>query len=185
MRIVAGTAKGRRLCALKGFSIRPTSDKVREAIFNILGAEFHYKNILDLFAGTGAMGIESLSRGAEEVTFIDKDASAIKVINKNLNVCGFEDKADVIKLDVIKVLQSSVFSLNKKFDLIFIDPPYAAGITGMALEMIDKNKILANTGVVVSETSKRVALEANLSRLQEFDRRRYGDTVVTFYRNKE
>lgn len=186
MRIVGGSAKGRRLCAIKGFSIRPTSDKVREAVFNILGAEFHYKNVLDLFAGTGAMGIEALSRGAEKVTFIDKDASAIKMVNKNLDICGFADKAKVIKMDVILFLEQkpSAFSLQPKaFDLIFIDPPYAAGLTGMALEMIDKNKILADSGVIVSETSKRAAIDAKLSGLQEFDKRQYGDTVLRFYKN--
>lgn len=181
MRIVAGSAKGRRLCAVKGLSIRPTSDKVREAVFNILGLEFHYKNVLDLFAGTGAMGIEALSRGSEKVTFIDKDASAIKVINKNLDICGFAEKAKVMKMDVVQALSLKPLA----FDLIFIDPPYAAGLTGIVLEMIDKNKILADSGVIVSETSKRTVTDARLSGLQKFDKRQYGDTVVTFYKNKE
>ena len=201
MRIVGGTAKGRRLYTIKGLLIRPTSDKVREAIFNILGIDFHYKRVLDLFAGTGAMGIEALSRGAESAAFIDNNASAIRIIKKNLDICGLIERDNVIKMDVIKALQPSTFMLGKGFDLIFIDPPYEAGLTGRVLEMIDKNKILADGGIVVSEISKRTVGWAvptkNIGnnkngghsppyyRLCKFDTRQYGDTVVEFYKNKE
>ncbi|MBI5893220.1 MAG: 16S rRNA (guanine(966)-N(2))-methyltransferase RsmD [Deltaproteobacteria bacterium] len=184
MRIVAGSAKGRRLCAIKGFSIRPTSDKVREAVFNILGREFHYKNVLDLFAGTGAMGIEALSRGAEHAVFVDKDSSSVRIIKKNLCICNFLEKAKVFETDVIHAL--NLLSKNKgRFDLIFIDPPYQTGLTEITLEMIDKNELLTDEGMIVSEISKRTKVDAKLERLCKFDTRQYGDTVVEFYRNKE
>ena len=193
MRVIAGSARGRRLSVPKGLLVRPTSDKVREAIFNILGHDFHYKHVLDLFAGTGAMGIEALSRGAENAVFVDRGDSAVKIIKKNLDICGFAENAMVIKMDAISLLtnKSSVKSLQPRkacfspFDLIFIDPPYEAGFTDAVMELIDKNEILTPNGVIVAETSKRIVLKPVLSNMGEFDKRQYGDTIVTFYRNKE
>lgn len=179
MRVVAGSSKGKRLSTLKGLSIRPTSDKVRESIFNILGQGFHFNHVFDLFAGTGAMGIEALSRGAEGAVFVDKDNSAVNLIKKNLDICGFEDRAKVIKMDVIQALNIK----HLAFDLIFIDPPYEAGLTDTVLKLIDRSEMLAKDGVVVSETSKRIISKPVLSNLVEFDKRQYGDTVVTFYKN--
>ncbi|HBO84401.1 MAG: 16S rRNA (guanine(966)-N(2))-methyltransferase RsmD [Deltaproteobacteria bacterium GWC2_42_11] len=183
MRIIAGIAKGKRLFAPQGLSIRPTSDKVREAIFNILGKEFCYKAVLDLFAGTGAMGIETLSRGAEHAVFVDNNASALRIIKKNLDTCGLTERYNIIKMDVIKALQPSAFRLGKGFNLIFIDPPYRREDAGTILELIEKNKLLADDGIIVLETSKRTGVDESLLRLKEFDVRRYGDTVVRFYKN--
>lgn len=181
MRIVAGAFKGRRLSTPKGMDIRPTSDKVREAIFNILPREFPYKRVLDLFAGTGAMGIEALSRGALEATFVDSGAEAISLIRKNLESCGAE--ARIYRSDALASLKQ--FSRKgEKFDLIIIDPPYSSTLLKEALEAIDSDGILAPGGVIVAETSKRAALEADLKALEAFDERRYGDTVVYFLRPK-
>ncbi|MBI5681729.1 MAG: 16S rRNA (guanine(966)-N(2))-methyltransferase RsmD [Deltaproteobacteria bacterium] len=184
MRVVSGSVKGKRLCAVKGLFIRPTSDKIRESVFNILGHTFHYKHVLDLFAGTGAMGIEALSRGAESAVFVDSNYAVIKIIRKNLDICGFSKRAKVLKIDVIQALSLKPLASNL-FDLIFIDPPYEAGFTDAIIEIIDKNVMLTKDGIIVSETSKRIVSKPALSHLEEFDKRRYGDTIVTFYRNKE
>ncbi|MBI5327903.1 MAG: 16S rRNA (guanine(966)-N(2))-methyltransferase RsmD [Deltaproteobacteria bacterium] len=188
MRIIGGTAKGRRLASFKGMSIRPTTDKVREAIFNILhhpeDNRFPFKNVLDLFAGTGAMGIEALSKGAETVTFVDNDPKAVKIIKKNLDSCGFAERAVIIDRDV----QSALKLLSKKgekFDLIIIDPPYNSSLTGAALNHIDDNRFLNTDGIIVAESSKRIIWDGGLKDIELFDRRKYGDTVVSFYRNKQ
>ena len=181
MRIVSGRFKGRRLASFKGMDIRPTSDKVREAIFNILPREFPFKRALDLFAGTGAMGLEALSRGALEATFVDSGAEAISVIRKNMESCGAE--ARVFKSSV----QASLKQFSRKgeeFDLIIIDPPYSSTLLSEALEAIDRDALLAPGGVIVAETTKRAPLEAELRGLELFDERRYGDTAVYFLRHK-
>jgi 16S rRNA (guanine(966)-N(2))-methyltransferase RsmD len=187
MRIIGGTAKGRRLASFRGMSIRPTSDRVREAIFNILqrskDAGFPFKKVLDLFAGTGAVGIEALSRGAETVTFVDNNPKAVKIIRKNMETCGFSNMASIINMDV----QPSLTLLNKKgerFDLIFIDPPYHASLTGTALNCIEETGLLNKAGIVVVESSKRMIWDGELKGMELFNRRRYGDTVVSFYKSK-
>lgn len=183
MRIIGGTAKGRRLASFRGMSIRPTTDKVREAIFNILPQPFQFKNVLDLFAGTGAMGMEALSRGAEKAIFVDSDMKAVKIIKKNLEMCKLTDKAVIIAKDV----QSTLSLLNRKgekFDLIIIDPPYNTSATGIALNGIDDNGLLNTDGIIVSESSKRMIWDGELKGIEPFDRRRYGDTVVSFYKNR-
>lgn len=165
-------------------SIRPTTDKVREAIFNILPRPFSFKSVLDLFAGTGAMGIETLSRGAEKVVFADNDPKALKIIKKNLELCKLADKAVIIAKDV----KSTLSLLNKKgekFDLIIIDPPYNASATGITLNDIDGNGLLNTDGIIVSESSKRMIWDGELKGIKLFDRRRYGDTVVSFYKNRQ
>lgn len=183
MRIIGGTAKGRRLASFKGMHIRPTTDRVREAIFNILPRPFPFKDVLDLFAGTGAMGLEALSRGAKTAAFIDDDPKAVRVIKKNLGLCKFTDRAVVICNDV----QSSLNLMTKRgarFDLIFIDPPYSAPLMGAVLNYIDDKKLLDGDGLIVAESSKRMVWDGKLENTELFDRRRYGDTIVSFYMPK-
>lgn len=187
MRIIGGTAKGRRLASFRGMSIRPTTDKVREAIFNILQQPdsdgFRFKSVLDIFAGTGAMGIEALSRGAGKASFIDSSPKAVQVIKKNLELCAFADKAFIIAKDAISALEQSA-KRGERFDLIFIDPPYIASQTGKMLNVIADKKLLAAEGIIVAESSKRMIWDGELKGIELFDRRRYGDTVVSFYKNR-
>lgn len=181
MRIVSGRFKGRRLSSFKGMDIRPTSDKVREAIFNILPREFPFKKVLDIFAGTGAMGLEALSRGALDVAFVDSNPEAIAVIKKNLEACGTEGR--VFKSDALASLKK--FSRKgEKFDLIIIDPPYSSTLLVESLEAIDRGGLLAPGGMIVAETTKRMPLEADFAGLELTDERRYGDTVVYFLIHK-
>ena len=181
MRIVSGAFKGRRLSTPKGMDIRPTSDKVRQAIFNILPMEFPFERALDLFAGTGAMGLEALSRGAREATFVDSGAEAISLIKKNMESCGVE--ARVYRSDAQASLKQFARK-GEKFDLIIIDPPYSTTLLREALEAIDSDGLLSPEGVIVAETAKRNALEADLKALEVYDERRYGDTVVYFLKHK-
>lgn len=191
MRIVGGTCKGRSLSSFKGLSIRPTSDKVREAVFSIL---FHYaeggfsggfKRTLDLFAGTGAMGIEALSRGSAEAVFVDKDPKSAAVIQKNIELCGLSGRASVVRKDVLDAVR--LLSLKgERFDLIFIDPPYASNLTALTLKEINGQGLLGAGGIVVAETSKRTPLEMmpdDLS-LTLVEERRYGDTLVYFFASR-
>lgn len=178
MRVVGGKCKGRKLASFKGMSIRPTSDKVREAVYNILPREFTFKKVLDLFAGTGAMGIEALSRGAEDATFIDSDPKAVSVVKKNLEACGLA--ATVLKRDAIEAVR--FFSKRgEKFDLVFIDPPYNSALVEKALKAIDKEGVLARGGVIVAETSRRTPIAAEFENLDLFDERKYGDTLIYFF----
>ncbi len=188
MRVIAGISKGRRLCAPKTASIRPTTDKVREAVFDVLThaynglneAAFPFRLCLDLFAGSGAMGIEAMSRGAEALTFVDDSPAAIKLIRRNLEICGFE--ADLLKTDAIAAIRR-LAGQKRSFDLIFVDPPYDSSLALDALRSIDGAGIVGKGGIVVIETSKRASMnEIALKNLVLSDERRYGDTAVYFYR---
>ncbi|MEK6791868.1 MAG: 16S rRNA (guanine(966)-N(2))-methyltransferase RsmD [Deltaproteobacteria bacterium] len=190
MKVIAGTCKGRRLCVSGAASIRPTTDKVREAVFDILThaygalneAAFPFSRCLDLFAGSGAMGIEAMSRGAQEMTFVDDSPAAIKLIRQNLEICGSNHKAVVLKTNALAAIRR--FAGQKRtFDLIFVDPPYESTLAVQTLRAIDEVALVSEDGVVVVETSKRASLnELALKILVLSDERRYGDTAVYFYR---
>lgn len=183
MRVIGGRLKGRRLGSFKGLSIRPTGDKVREAVFNIIsrpGDGFSFKRVLDLFAGTGAMGIEAVSRGAEEAVFVDADPASITVIRKNLTLCGIED-ARVYRGNAREAVNRFAMK-HEEYDLIFIDPPYASTLAADTLKAIDSSNILSDDGVCVVETSKRTPLEVELEKLLLADERHYGDTLVYIYK---
>ncbi|MDP2688861.1 MAG: 16S rRNA (guanine(966)-N(2))-methyltransferase RsmD [Deltaproteobacteria bacterium] len=184
MRVIGGKCKGRRLAAVKGASTRPTSDKVREAVFDILPREFPFRSVLDLFAGTGAMGIEALSRGAQDAAFVDMDAPAVQVIRKNLSACGLAGQGRVYRRDARSALRSFARK-GERFDLIFIDPPYDSSLVEETLKDIDRAGLLSLGGVVVAETSKRTPVAAELSSIGLVDERRYGDTLVYFYEVKD
>jgi 16S rRNA (guanine(966)-N(2))-methyltransferase RsmD len=182
MRVAGGTCKGRRLASFRGRSIRPTSDKVREAVFDMLPGYPGCAGgggVLDLFAGTGAMGIEAMSRGAARAVFVDSDAGAVAVIRKNLDACGLSN-AVVMRADALAAIRA----LSRKgegFSLIFIDPPYGSPLAEAALAAIDASGVLAPGGVAVAETSRRSPLEAAFKNLKKRDERRYGDTIVYFF----
>ncbi len=179
MRIVGGTKKGRRLVAFKCTSIRPTSDRVREAVFNVLGQDMTSRRVLDLFAGTGAMGIEALSRGAAAAVFVDRDARAVEVIKRNIEICGLKDRARVVRRDA-KAACRMLGEEKERFDIVFIDAPYRE--PDLAVEVL---KRLADTGLVtaggtaVLEVSKSFALEDTVG-FEVLKEKRYGDTLVYF-----
>lgn len=185
MRITGGRIKGRRLTALQGMSIRPTSDKVREAIFSLLGQDLREIRVLDLFSGTGSLGIEALSRGASRALFIDHSVQAIALLARNLRLCGYETLGDVLTGDVIRTLKSTIFLNQGRFDLVFIDPPYGTGLIPHVLERLLCTGALANPSIAVVESSKTDELPETTGRLEMMERRTYGDTKLTLYRYED
>ena len=177
MRVVGGALKGRRLASFKGSAIRPTSDKVREAVFNLLASRFPdgFERVLDLFAGTGAMGIEAVSRGAAQAVFVEHDAGAVSVIEKNLTACGIGGSAKILKREALSALRSFLKS-GLGFDLIIIDPPYGSPLPVEVLKGLVR--LLNPGGLVVLELSKRTPLEGVPEGLQVLGEKRYGDTLV-------
>jgi 16S rRNA (guanine966-N2)-methyltransferase len=181
VRIIAGTAKGRKLKTPKSDDIRLTLDKVKGAIFNMLGEAVLGVNILDLFSGTGSLGIEALSRGAGCVTFVEQDTRNVKIIVENLETIGFS--GDVVKGDVYKMPEKVC---EKKYDLVLADPPYDKDLAKNLLLQLDKYNIITNSSLVLIEHSKREAITES-SWWRKIKERRYGDTVVSIYKynNKE
>lgn len=147
MRVITGAARGRKLAEPKGMDIRPTTDMVKESIFNIVQFDIEGRRVLDLFAGTGQLGIEALSRGAAEVTFVDHSKEAVKLVKDNLAHCGL--RGTVVQSDSIAFLERC-----GKFDLIFVDPPYATELVDKALEKILRFDILSDSGIIICETAR-------------------------------
>lgn len=179
MRIIAGTCKGRRLSPIKGSDIRPTSDRVREAVFNILGVRVKGAVVLDLFAGTGALGIEALSRGAAAATFVDHRQPALTLVRRNLDACGLSAKARLICRDIRHGLDM-FRGKRPPFDLVFMDPPYHTGCLMPALIHLESAGCLAADAWVVIEHDPREAVVADDLHLLVTDTRRYGGTWITF-----
>lgn len=151
MRIVSGKFKSRILKAPIGLQTRPSSDKTRESIFNMLAPYLYKANILDLFSGSGALGIEAISRGADKVTFIDCDVHAIQCIKENISSLKIEDQCEIIQDDF-----SIISSLKgKKFHIILLDPPYAMDIFYEVLHLIEENQLLASNGIIVYESNEQ------------------------------
>jgi len=184
MRITGGEAKGRLLSTPKGMDIRPTSDRVREAVFDILGQDLSGLKVLDLFAGTGSLGIEALSRHAHHVVFIDKSQRSVEIIKKNLALCGYQGSGTVLKKDLKKGLPSTHPVLQQVFDLIFLDPPYGKDLITPLLEKISFAGILSSGSRVVAELFKTENLPHHIGILGLADTRRYGDTKINIYFNE-
>lgn len=177
MRVISGTAKGHNLKCIKGNSTRPTTDMVKESIFNIIVNFINGSVVLDIFSGTGSLCIEALSRGAQYGIMIDNNSECIKTIKQNLEHTKLVDKADVIFGDTKKL-----HKLDYKFDLIFMDPPYNKGLIIPTLNIIHEKDLLKTNGIIIIERSKKDIIEDipfDIVREQI-----YSDTVVTFIKNK-
>ena len=190
MRIISGTARGRRLFSpgknRRVATIRPTSDRVREAVFSILGEAVIDADVLDLFAGTGALGLEALSRGARSAVFIDNSQQAIKLISKNLDGCDFSERATILRRDLLRTpsFLKKVVS-GHGFDLVFVDPPYRQGIALKILKLVGRYDLLAEEGLLLVEEDSAIELPRDTEGLEMTDRRVYGDTVVCFYHKRK
>ena len=183
LRIIAGRSKGRILESIKGRNTRPTSDKVKEAIFNIIQSWISDSLVLDLFAGTGNLGLEALSRGASRVIFIDKDINAVKTIRKNCYNLGYQEQVEIYRNDAARGLTE----LSKRdilFDIVFMDPPYAKGYEESLLQLIYEANILHNDSIVIVEHDSKTILPDRIAELCRYDFRKYGGTGVSFYRKE-
>lgn len=184
VRVITGKVKGHRLKSPKGLNTRPTSDRVKESIFNIIGRISEDSSVLDLFSGSGNIGIEFLSRGAKECYFIDQDTDSIKAIKENLNSTRLTSQAYVYKNDVIDAI-SLLGRKGIKFNYIFMDPPYEKNLVLATLEKIQESELLSNTCLVVIEHESKSVLPDNFHRFIKCDYRKYGSTSVTFYKFEE
>jgi 16S rRNA (guanine966-N2)-methyltransferase len=179
LRIIAGEFKGRRIVAAKGRSIRPTADRLRETIFNILGNCVIGSRILDLFAGTGAMGIEALSRGADYAVFIDRQPAAIQCIQRNLTPLNIDHRHRVIRWDIQHSLACLAEDSNG-FDIVFIDPPYQAGLIKPTLAHLDQTALLHEGCRIVIEHHRSETIACVPNRFTLRDQRLYGKALVSF-----
>jgi 16S rRNA (guanine966-N2)-methyltransferase len=179
MRLTGGLDRGRRLIAPRGAQTRPTAARVREAIFNILGPAPE-GSVLDLYAGTGALGLEALSRGASQAVFIEREHAPLLALRRNIKELGFEGRASIVASDVRTGLRRLAGKGNR-FSWIFLDPPYVKEMTGVLAEL-SGGDLLTPCAVVVLEHDKRNAPPESVGRLFLTDRRQYGDTELSFYR---
>jgi len=183
MRVIAGKFKGRKLTALRGERVRPTSDRVKESLFSILRNYLQDAKFLDLCSGSGNIGIEALSRGVKSVTFVDKSFKSISVIKRNLEKCDISLKSDQIEL-ICKKAQTAIELLSKKgekFGLIYFDPPYDSDIYIETLNQIDKTDILAKDGLIIAEHSHDKEIPESIGSLLLKETRRYGNTKLSFF----
>lgn len=178
MRIIAGKAGGRRLAAPSGLSIRPVLDQVKEAIFNIL-FDVGGLRVLDVFAGTGSIGLEAVSRGAKEAVFIDSSREAVRLIKENIKRCGFEEGCRVIPRHAEGALKS-LGRKGERFDLIFIDPPYLKNFVVSTIRLVSEAGLLSDGGKIITEHHPKEPVENVPEGLKISDERKYGQTLVTF-----
>lgn len=178
IRIIGGELKGKKLLTVPGVRTRPTADRVRESIFDILGHRVRAARVLDLFAGTGAMGIEALSRGAESVVFAEDHPAALGNLKKNLKNCSVEEKTRTIKWDILKNL-NILRAHQRVFNLVFIDPPYNKDMVRPTLSNLALSRCLTNGAMVVVEHAMHESIPENLPGLNLSDQRRYAKTLVS------
>ena len=191
MRIIAGTLRGRRLLTPGSGKhnpvIRPTADRAREALFSIIGRRIDGAGVVDLFAGTGAFGLEALSRGALSVLFVDNQVGALTLIHNNVEQCGFSDRSLVVKRDLTKGLSFlDKLAPAQGFSLVFLDPPYGQGLALDCLHEIAAGvRLSKDNALVIAEESAKETLPDTVGSLSLNDKRHYGDTGFWFYERKE
>ena len=181
MRVISGSAKGLNLKTIEGNSTRPTRDMVKEALFSILMSQIQNSNFLDLFAGSGAIGIEALSRGAQFCMFIDYNPACIKVIKENIKKAKFNDFSKVYNTDYKKAISKLD---EESFDIIYIDPPYNKEMGIDAIQLISEKNILTNGGIIVLETDTNELVPDFIGIYEKFNYKRYGRNILSLFRRK-
>ena len=180
MRVISGSARGRRLKEPADYNIRPTTDKVKESIFNIIQFEIEGRRVLDLFAGTGQLGIEALSRGADSCVFVDESGAAIKIIGENVKACGFDKQAQILRGEAVSTL-----TRLGKFDVILLDPPYDTQLLTKVLEKIIEFDILKVNGIILCESRAEYALPEISAPYAERKEYKYGQIKLTLYTRED
>ena len=179
MRTISGSRKGHKLAEFEGMGIRPTTDRVKESIFNLIWEYVPQSCVLDLFAGSGALGLEALSRGARRAVFVDAARASVEVVKKNTAALRFDDCAEIHNIGYAEFFRSS----KERFDIIFLDPPYNKGFIGSVLEDIDRNCRLTENGIVVLESDSTDMHDA-LGSLEIIKQKKYGRSYVTVYQRR-
>lgn len=180
MRIISGTLKGRRLVSFGGAPVRPTADRVRESLFNILPVAWEGKTVLDLFAGTGALGIEALSRGAAHAVFVERDTRARRILGKNIAAFNLRDRSTIISLSAGKGI-CFVKRTRGHCDIIFLDPPYGMKMADRTLSVLAEHALAGKNGIVVVEHHVQERLSGSYGGLVMSDQRTYGKTKISFF----
>lgn len=181
MRVISGIHKGRSILAVPGKSTRPTTDKVKESIFNLIGRPYFDGGIgLDLYAGTGGLGIEALSRGLDKMIFVDQNRKAFDIIKQNLEALHLLDRSEVYKNDADRALKA-IIKRELSFDLIFLDPPYAEQKIGAQLGLIQQYHLLKHNGTVVVETGNSITLPEKVGEIELVKHHQYGETEIRIY----
>ncbi len=184
MRVISGEYGGRRLKSLSGANTRPTTDKVKESIFNMIGPYFDGEEVLDLFSGSGGLAIEAVSRGCSHATCVDKNYQALKIIKENIAITKEPEKFTTIKLDADKAIEK-LSELQKKFDYLFLDPPYAKQKIIEQIEKMTELDLFTQSAIIVCETDKTVELPESIAGFEQIRKQTYGITSVTIYRKEE
>lgn len=184
MRIISGKARGTKLYTLEGMNTRPTLDRVKESIFNIIQNEIEGAKVLDLFAGSGAIGLECLSRGAEKAVLCDKSKDATEIIKKNVEKTHMQEKVQILNMDFEMCLEKIK---NQKFKIIYIDPPYATDYIAKSLKKILENDIADKESLIIIETDdeKRIEKEIESIEVKIVDKRKYGRATIIFLNSIE
>jgi 16S rRNA (guanine966-N2)-methyltransferase len=180
MRVVSGNFKGRQLKAVPGVTTRPTTDKVKEAIFNMVGPYFEGGSALDLFAGSGGLGIEALSRGIEQCIFVDREPKAIQTIHKNLEICQTAEQSEVYRNDADRALKA-IIKRGLEFHLIFLDPPYKQQKLKTLINTISENGLLHKNGFIVTEHGSDVILPEEVGQFIRLKHETYGMSSITIF----
>ncbi|EMA6341290.1 16S rRNA (guanine(966)-N(2))-methyltransferase RsmD [Bacillus cytotoxicus] len=181
MRVVSGKCKGHPLKAVPGSTTRPTTDKVKESIFNIIGPYFEGGSALDLFGGSGGLGIEALSRGMDKVIFVDRDHKAVKIIHQNLESCRVHNQAEVYRNDAERAVKALV-KREVSFDLILLDPPYKDQKIVSLISIIDQHGLLNEDGLIMAEHGNEVILPETIGELVKVRAEKYGITAISIYK---
>ncbi|RWR08212.1 16S rRNA (guanine(966)-N(2))-methyltransferase RsmD [Siminovitchia fortis] len=180
MRVISGNCKGRKLKSVPGKSTRPTTDKMKETIFNWIGPYFSGGSCLDLYAGSGGIGLEALSRGMDFAIFVDNNKQAIHTIKTNVSICGMDDKCEIYNNDSERALRA-IDKRKLQFDLIFLDPPYKRQKLESLLEMIEKKSLLKQSGCIICEHDPEVALPETIGGLEQVKSASYGMSSLAMY----
>lgn len=184
MRIITGIAKGRTIKAPEGINTRPTSDRVKESLFNIISKKIYGAKVLDLFSGTGNLGLEALSRGAEVCTFVENNNSTYKILSSNIENLGFTSNSELFKGDSFDMLET-LGKYNKKYDIIFLDPPYSMGLVEKSIQKISRLTILGQDGIIVSECDEKDIISENIYDIKTYRIEKYGRTKIYFWNKEE
>ena len=183
MRIITGKARGLKLTTPKNMDVRPTSDRVKESLFNIIGTKIVGTHVLDLFAGTGNLGLEAWSRGAAKIVFIDESQASLQLVRSNIAKAKAEKETTVIKGNAVKVI-ADLAARGERFDFIFCDPPYNKGLPAQIIEQVAKYDIVAPGGYLVVEHSQHEILPELPLKLEIIRSEKYGETLISFLRCK-